>query len=76
MKTCPVCQGNVFDDMNTCYNCMHRFDEEAKVQDEASEAESEMFTPQWVMPKGEGSFFREYLSKYSAFLTSFLKSCY
>lgn len=25
MKTCPVCKATVFDDMDTCYGCMHRF---------------------------------------------------
>ena len=28
MKTCPVCNTSVFDDMKACYGCMHRFDEE------------------------------------------------
>ena len=27
MKTCPVCKTSVFDDMDACYGCMHRFDE-------------------------------------------------
>lgn len=25
MKTCPICSARCFDDMNTCYGCMHRF---------------------------------------------------
>lgn len=25
MKTCPVCQATLFDDMNVCYGCMHEF---------------------------------------------------
>lgn len=25
MKKCPVCSANVFEDMDTCYNCMHSF---------------------------------------------------
>lgn len=25
MKQCPVCQSFVFDDIDTCYGCMHRF---------------------------------------------------
>ena len=74
MKICPVCQGKVFDDMDTCYNCMHRFDSDRIERCESEEAPSELFSPQWVMPKEEGSFLREYLSKYSMFLTNFLKS--
>ncbi len=26
MKVCPVCKARVFDDMDTCYGCLHRFD--------------------------------------------------
>lgn len=25
MKTCPVCKTAVFEDMDTCFGCMHRF---------------------------------------------------
>lgn len=25
MKKCPVCGANVFEDMDTCYNCLHIF---------------------------------------------------
>lgn len=25
MKICPVCKSRCFDDMNTCYGCMHKF---------------------------------------------------
>lgn len=28
MRTCPICHTAVFDDMDTCYGCMHRFEEE------------------------------------------------
>ena len=28
MKTCPVCKARLFEDMDTCYGCMHRFDED------------------------------------------------
>lgn len=27
MKVCPVCKSNVFDDMQTCFNCLHKFDD-------------------------------------------------
>lgn len=26
IKVCPVCKMQLFSDMNTCFNCMHRFD--------------------------------------------------
>ena len=25
LKTCPICKTHVFNDMNTCYNCMYSF---------------------------------------------------
>lgn len=25
MKTCPICHARCFDDMETCYGCLHRF---------------------------------------------------
>ena len=73
MKTCPVCQGRVFDDMDTCFNCLYRFEKEAAAPE--PEPQKEVYVPQWVMPKEEGSIFRDYLSKYSQFLTGYLKSC-
>lgn len=75
MKVCPVCQGKVFDDMHTCYNCLHRFEEQEAQKYEEPISESEVYSPQWVMPKEESSLFRDYLSKYSQFLTGYLKSC-
>lgn len=27
MKTCPICKATLFDDMEVCYGCMHRFDD-------------------------------------------------
>lgn len=30
MKTCPICHANSFEDMQTCFGCMHRFDDEPK----------------------------------------------
>lgn len=38
MKTCPVCAARCFDDMETCYGCMHRFGEggNSQCQDVAS----------------------------------------
>lgn len=28
MKYCPVCKSRVFDDMDTCFNCLHHFEDE------------------------------------------------
>ena len=28
MKTCPVCEARCFDDMDTCFGCMHVFEKE------------------------------------------------
>ena len=28
MRTCPVCRTAIFDDMDTCYGCMYRFEAE------------------------------------------------
>ena len=27
MKTCPICNAVCFDDMDTCFGCLHRFDD-------------------------------------------------
>lgn len=29
MKVCPVCKSRLFDDMDTCYGCMHRFENDS-----------------------------------------------
>lgn len=29
VKTCPVCKTKLFEDMDTCFGCMHRFDTDA-----------------------------------------------
>lgn len=29
MKTCPVCGGKLFEDMDVCYGCLHSFLDEA-----------------------------------------------
>ncbi|WP_283169748.1 hypothetical protein [Curtanaerobium respiraculi] len=28
MKICPVCKARCFDDMDVCFGCMHRFDDD------------------------------------------------
>ena len=84
MKNCPVCQGKVFDDMDTCFNCLYHFDDGLKPQissqipyieeERGYEPEPALdFSPAWNMPKEETSVFRDYLTKYSSFLNNYLK---
>lgn len=44
MKTCPVCGSVIFDDMDTCFGCMHRFqgDEPARSDPAERSVGSEM----------------------------------
>lgn len=35
MKICPVCKSTLFDDMDVCYGCMHRFEGEDGLPEEA-----------------------------------------
>lgn len=37
MKVCPVCSSRAFDDANTCYGCLHRFEDPA-VQESGSDS--------------------------------------
>ena len=84
MKNCPVCQGKVFDDMDTCFNCLYHFEDGLKPQKSSQipnieerrgyEPEPVLdFSPKWNMPKDEESTFRDYLFKYSSFLNNYLK---
>ena len=31
MRTCPVCHATSFDDVQTCFSCMHRFEDDTEV---------------------------------------------
>lgn len=33
MKQCPICQGTSFDDAQTCFGCLHRFEQEQETPD-------------------------------------------
>lgn len=35
LKTCPICKTHVFDDMNTCYNCMYSFGSNPELEQRA-----------------------------------------
>ena len=39
MKVCPVCSANVFDDIDTCYSCLHKFDQSVLPIEEKRENE-------------------------------------
>lgn len=46
MKQCPVCQSFVFDDIDTCYGCMHRFSmPERDTSSEQGEGSVSQFIP-------------------------------
>lgn len=38
MKTCPICKARCFDDMETCYGCMHRFADDEAAADELGQS--------------------------------------
>lgn len=38
MKTCPVCQATLFDDMDVCYGCMHEFTSNPDEREASKEA--------------------------------------
>ena len=40
MKICPVCKARCFDDMQVCYGCMHRFDQDAQAKESQSSQDS------------------------------------
>ncbi len=85
MKSCPVCKGRVFDDMDTCYNCLHHFENDCVQNENCSSFDdyddigfygmSEVdCSPQWNMPKEENSIFKDYISKYCVFLNNYVKN--
>ena len=41
-KKCPVCKSGVFDDMDTCYNCMYRFGSNPELEKRADDVPSEL----------------------------------
>lgn len=60
-KACPVCHSLCFSDMDTCYGCLHRFDDthdvscvESSLLDEAFELEEPSVPPLPGVPVGSG----------------------
>lgn len=48
MKTCPICNTTLFDDMETCYGCMYTFGTKPDLEAKAQEAKSETHVMQPV----------------------------
>lgn len=54
VKTCPVCKTKLFEDMDTCFGCMHRFDADADFEaHRRDDAENEALHP--AASKGAGN---------------------
>ena len=83
MKVCPICKNNVFDDMDTCFNCLHRFGDEneeeqeetqkvllplVEEQDGAYENECAITRPFAICPSEEN-----FLESYYQFLGDYLR---
>lgn len=51
MKKCPVCGANVFEDMNTCYNCLHNFQNE---EQNMSRSDMKSRIPEISLPHPKG----------------------
>lgn len=53
MKTCPVCHGKVFDDMDTCFGCLHSFagDEGMREADRPIAPETKRRPKEWTVPQ-------------------------
>lgn len=48
MKICPVCNSRCFDDMDTCYGCLHRFTEDdTKNETQYNNSSDEVLIPEY-----------------------------
>lgn len=87
MKTCPICGSTIFDDMDTCFGCMHRFQDDRAVQGDPAElsAGSEMRSRDAAAARAPASeealqpvrgepadLFGEFLVEFERFLGGFL----
>lgn len=52
IKTCPICKEKLFADMDTCFNCMHRFEDGGSPEaDEGASFDETIFEPEepsWI----------------------------
>ena len=55
-KICPVCEAHCFPDMEVCFGCLHRFedDERMAVVEELVPAERAVVSPYYDPEEGEG----------------------
>lgn len=61
-KACPVCHSMCFSDMDTCYGCLHKFDDardascvDLSLSDESFEPEEPSVLPLLGTPSGQGN---------------------
>lgn len=57
MKVCPVCKATCFDDMDACYECLHRFADSEASGDGANLAGEPVLTAEYIEapPSSEGA---------------------
>ena len=55
MKTCPICNTTLFDDMETCYGCMYSFGSKPELERKAREAADETTVIAPVAPAESGA---------------------
>ena len=55
MKTCPICNTTLFDDMEVCYGCMYSFGSKPELERKARDAASETAVIAPVMEDDEKS---------------------
>lgn len=65
MKVCPICKARTFEDMEICYNCLHKF------EDDVQEAQTLPHTE--IKPLVEEGDVVDFLSSYYDFLGAYLK---
>lgn len=64
MKKCPVCKSNIFDDMDTCYNCLHKFEMEEQIDTKTSVSD--------FVRVGSAIDVSDFLNEYHKFLGSYI----
>ena len=64
MKTCPMCNSSVFEDIDRCYNCLYEF----------KNNEKEIITKSDQRSTTDLNL-KNYLSSYHEFLGAYLKRC-
>ena len=65
MKVCPICNSNVFSDMDTCFNCLHKFEDKHEIKSR---------TPSEFVRVGGSVDMSDFLHEYHKFLGSYINS--